>query len=78
MKPDQIKLMQADIQAVADKHGVSRWAFGGETEQIFVGFMEGTKMTEGDAMKTIINVGRLWQYARQTCRNLLDTFERSV
>ena len=77
MKPEKMKMMQAEMQTIADRHGVGRWAFCGEEKnRTFVAFMEGKPMTQGAAMLTILNVGRLWQYARQTCRGLLDSYER--
>lgn len=77
MKPEKMTIVQAEIHAVVTRHGISRWAFCGQDKnRMFVGFFEPAKLTQGEAMLNVINVGRLWQYARQTCRGLLDSFER--
>lgn len=77
MKPEKMAIVQAEIQAVAARHGISRWAFCGQDKaSTFVGFFEPASLTQAEAMLNVINVGRLWQYARQTCRELLDSFER--
>jgi len=76
MKIEKQKELQDDLQAVAHKYGLCNWGFCGEDKtRAFVGLME-KKQTQGGYMLTIINIGRLWQYARQTCRGLLDSYER--
>jgi hypothetical protein len=77
MKPEKMKSIQEEIQEVANRNGIARWAFCGEfKDRKFIGMMERKHLTCGSAMLTIINVGRLWQYARQNCRGLLDSYER--
>jgi hypothetical protein len=77
MKSEKISQVQVEIEAVANKNGISNWAFCGEEKnRTFVGFMGMCRTTQGKAMLTVLNVGRLWQYARQSCRALLDSYER--
>jgi len=75
MKPEKIDELRTEIQKVASRHGVKNWSFCGDDSTAFVGFVQ-PKNTQGGTMLAIINAGRLWQYARQTCRGLLDSFER--
>ena len=76
MKVEKQSQLQADLQNVFSQYGLHNWAICGEEKtRHFVGLMEG-KQTQGSYMLTINNVGRLWQYARQTCRELLDSYER--
>lgn len=76
MKIEKQKELQDELQAVARKYDLRNWGFCGEDKtRMFVGLME-KKLTQGGYMLVIINIGRLWQYARQTCRGLLDSYER--
>ena len=76
-REEAIRKIQSDIGVVADRHGITHWAFCGEhKDRVFVGFLQGGKVSQGAAMLVILNVGRLWQHARQTCRELLDSYER--
>jgi len=76
MKIEKQKELQDKLQAVAQKYDLRNWGFCAEDKtRTFIGLME-KKQTQGGYMLTIINIGRLWQYARQTCRGLLDSYER--
>ena len=76
MKFEKQKELRADLQLVFSKYGLRNWAFCGEDKPgYFIGGMAG-KQPQGGHMLTIVNIGRLWQYARQTCRELLDSYEK--
>ena len=75
MKVEEMDKLLNDIEKVAVQFGVKNWAFAGENNKgIFVGLMQ-KKRTQGAYMLSIINVGRLWQHARSTCRTLLNSYE---
>jgi hypothetical protein len=76
MKMEKMEKLRTDLQNVADQYGVKDWAFCGVDKQAkFVGLMQ-NKQTQGAHMLTIINVGRMWQWARESCRCLLNSYEK--
>jgi len=76
MKIEKQQELQADLQTIAHKYDLHHWGFCGEGKDcMFIGMLE-QKQTQGGYMLSVLNIGRLWQYARQTCRGLLDSYER--
>lgn len=66
-----------DIQAIAEKHNLTNCFFGGtdSTGQL-LGFMVGNEITLTDMWITVLNVGRLWQWARDEVRAALNMYDR--
>ena len=68
----------AELMPVLAKHGVTNAAICGTCGDLFVGGAVTTddKFNFTLAMETTLNCGRLWQYAREMTRQILNQFEK--
>ena len=77
MELKQREQLQADLQKVVGKYKLINWGFcAEEKDHVFVGMIGKAKMSS-DYMLAFVNIGRLWQYSRQSCRSFLDSYEQS-
>ena len=77
-RKSKIDLLSDELSDVAEKHGLRNCSFCGiNKDDEFVGMFLTRNVTTMTAWESILNVGRLWQHARETSRTLLNTFERN-
>lgn len=70
------KELNEELKGVFSRYGVKNAAWTGSTEDSYIGSMGlNSERTEGQ-MASVINVGRLWQSAREQIRKHLDEFEK--
>lgn len=85
-KKFDVDKFKKEVCEVLARHGVYNFSFCGETEDKelfpFIGIVGldvfESKVTENRGMRLFVsieNVGRLWQFARETSRRMLNMFE---
>ena len=57
-----------ELIALCKEHKIINWGFCGEENNKFFGLT-------GNGYYSVINVGRLWQSAREQTKTFLDSFE---
>lgn len=71
--------IREEIATIAEKYGIRDAAFCGvAADDDFCGFFigKGTSLRAGQVFNTVLNIGRLWQFAREMSRKVLASFEK--
>jgi hypothetical protein len=79
MTPDKQDALNRAIAKVAKQYGIINYSFCGEEKETgnFIGFLgDGPTIKIKNIWSTVINIGRLWQHARNTTRNMLNEFDK--
>lgn len=76
MTEEQIKKLQKDLNALITKHNIKHAAICGEHEGMFAGFLIGENLTNAEVWEATLNIGRLWQFARENTKKALDIFDK--
>ena len=81
MTKDTRKALRADLFALTEKYDMEHAAFCAtykEDGEFYGGMISnGDRVLKRHIFPTIFNIGRLWQYARESARDVLNSFEKS-
>lgn len=78
MDEDKKKKFESELREGFNRHNCKNVSLCCDADEEFLGYIsfENQKTSLPNVMASVINVGRLWQYSRQTTKELLDSFER--
>lgn len=71
--------LRKELTKVMEKYGIINAAFCGTTadDQHVSGMIaEKATVARQQVILTVLNIGRLWQYARESMRDVLNSFEK--
>jgi len=76
MENETLKEFEAKLSALINEYKITDAAFCGTLEGRFMGgFMGKERLTASELSQSTVNVGRLWQFAREQMRRFWDQFE---
>jgi len=76
MTQDQVDILQRELDKLAKKHGLTCASFCATVKDTgeFVGTFQ--QVSAFDLWQSVLNIGRLWQHAREMTRETLNRFEK--
>lgn len=78
MDTQELEGFKTELNVISERYGIENAAFCGDNGSEFIGFfvVVGGRISMDDAWRSSLNVGRLWQYAREAVRNILNNYEK--
>ncbi len=76
MNGEQLDSLNNDLKEIASKYGIKHCSFcGNDGEGDYIVMLSIMNESILDGWPTILNIGRLWQPAREQTRNVLNRIE---
>ena len=73
MNDEKLAEFEKKLNSLAIEYGITDGAFTGNTETDYIGIIGINRVV---SFQAVMNIGRLWQSAREQTRSILNTFER--
>jgi hypothetical protein len=76
MTQDKMDILQRELDKLAKKYGLISASFCATEKETgeFIGTFQ--QVNTLDIWQSVLNIGRLWQHARETTRGMLNKFEK--
>jgi len=76
MNESQFKQFNEAIEKLCSEYGVKSFSYCGSAEDKYLGVVASDSAHFGEFYEAVINIGRLWQAAREKVKKQLDRHEK--
>lgn len=76
MEKDKAKELTDEIESIIEKYGAKNFSFCGELDNRFIGVINTNHNSLGSYFESVVNIGRLYQSAREKTKTILDKFNK--